>query len=331
MNQEETIPILPVPPWLEETLKSLLGHVERGSLGHAPLVYGPAGVGKHWLANTFAASLLCEQRSNAEVMACGECKSCQVFVNQTHPDFFRLEPEEGKVEIGVDQVRELIGQIALTPALGKYRVALISPAEAMNKNAANALLKTLEEPPNNVWVILVSHSPRKLLPTVLSRCQKVPVTSPDAERGQEWITKHSQAMDAQSVSLALALASGAPLLAMEHLELGRVDCAIEVLKVLEGIAGGGSVEPDLAQKWAGDARTIWISLSYWVSQLSLASQGLSVEPMVQALAHKTQGIDWSEVWGATLEATSMLDRPYRQDLLLSRWLLQFQLLTHESI
>lgn len=325
LNWAETL-----PEWLQPTLRSLVHSAEQGSLGHAPMIHGPMGVGKQPLANALAASLLCQHRDPASGMACGKCKSCQVLAHEAHPDFFRLAPEEDKSEIVVDQVRELINQVVLTPALGQHRVVIVSPAEAMNKNAANALLKTLEEPPSGVWLILVCHRPRKLLPTIISRCQRIPIAPPDLEIGRRWVVEQSGSEDPDRVSLALALASGAPFQALEHLLNGHVEQALDVLTTLETIAQGGTVAPGLAQKWAQEAGVIWNALAYWVSQLALASAGLNAHPAVQSLVNKAPEVNWSQIWDSTQDATAVLDRPFRQDLLLGRWLLQFQILTHSS-
>ena len=166
-------------PWLNVPTARLCDEFERGQLGHAPLLHGPQGIGKHALAHALASAILCHNRgvSTADTApqatggACGQCEACQMIAAGSHPDLFVVSVLEDAKEIVVDQVRALIEKVALTPAAGAHRVAVIESAELMNVNAANALLKTLEEPPNNVWLILVSSAPGRLPPTGWSLCQ----------------------------------------------------------------------------------------------------------------------------------------------------------------
>lgn len=141
-------------PW-QQALWSQLGG--RAQHAHAYLLYGPAGIGKRALAEHWAAQLLCQRPAAAG--ACGECKACQLLAAGTHPDYFVLEPEEAEKPIRVDQVRDLVGFVVQTAQLGGRKVVLLEPAEAMNVNAANALLKSLEEPSGDTVLLLISHQP----------------------------------------------------------------------------------------------------------------------------------------------------------------------------
>src|SRR3569833_523405 len=182
-----------------------------GRLPHALLLTGPQGMGKQRFAENWMAGLLCEA-PDAEGCACGVCRSCQLLAAGNHPDYRQLTPpEEGKV-IGVDQVRELIQYVALTPQYGRYKIALIHPADKLNINAANSLLKTHEEPPSHSLLMLVSARPRRLPDPVRSRCQLVHFSPPPDEVAAGWL--------AIQVSVAapgqlLKLADGAPLRALE--------------------------------------------------------------------------------------------------------------------
>jgi DNA polymerase-3 subunit delta' len=160
--------------------------IEAGRLPPALLFHGPEGVGKACLAHALASALICEQPCPA---ACGRCRSCRMLEHGTHPDLVhvsRLEknedtdhlvPEHPDVaeadlrgEILVDQVRHLLEFVPLLPRAGRHRVVIVDPAERLNDEAQNALLKTLEEPPARSTIVLVSASPHRLLPTVRSRC-----------------------------------------------------------------------------------------------------------------------------------------------------------------
>jgi DNA polymerase III subunit delta' len=232
--------------WNQPILDSLAGRLER--LPHALLVYGPRGVGKLALAERMAQLLLCEGKKRP----CGACDGCRWFLAGNHPDFRRLEPEalarepapeseEGptrktkqpSIEIKVDQVRELASFLYTGSHRGRLRVALAHPAEDMNENAANALLKGLEEPPAGAVFILVSHRPARLLPTIRSRCVAIPVGIPPRRQALEWLA----AQGVQDAERWLAYAGGAPLRAVELAAQGKVSLApVDTREALEPLA-----------------------------------------------------------------------------------------------
>jgi DNA polymerase-3 subunit delta' len=208
-------------PWHTQAATALLARKDR--LPHALLFCGPEGTGKLAFVEALAGALLCERRATGE--ACGKCASCGWMAQGSHPDFRRLEPEilsesldaeEGtekkkpSLEIKVEQVREIASFIAMTSHHGGAKLVLIHPAEALNVNAANALLKNLEEPPPGTHFLLVAHRWHQLLPTIRSRCERVMLPAPDREAARRWLAQQ-QLPDAE---LALAQAGGAPLLAL---------------------------------------------------------------------------------------------------------------------
>jgi DNA polymerase-3 subunit delta' len=213
--------------WNQPILDALAKRVER--LPHALLVYGPRGVGKLALAERISQFLLCESTTKKP---CDACDACRWFLAGNHPDFRRLEPEalakvplteveeeaparrtkQPSIEIKVDQVRELADFLYVGSHRGRLRVALAHPAEDMNENAANALLKGLEEPPAGALFILVSHRPAQLLPTIRSRCVGVPVPIPPRDTALAWLA----AQGVKDPQRWLAYAGGAPVRAMEY-------------------------------------------------------------------------------------------------------------------
>jgi DNA polymerase-3 subunit delta' len=198
-------------PWQMEKWQQLTQQVTQGWLAHALMLCGQAGIGKADFARQLAAFLLCEQRGE---QACGQCRSCLWLKADNHPDFFALAPEGSKY-IKVDQVRELIAWANETAHCeGGNKVILLSPVEAMNTAAANALLKTLEEPADGLYFLLVCHQRMMVPATILSRCQLLHFLIPDPEPAMAWLSQQVPGVD---VNVAWRLACGAPLVAASYL------------------------------------------------------------------------------------------------------------------
>jgi DNA polymerase III delta' subunit len=203
-------------PWQESSLRALLARRER--FPHALLLAGPAGIGKSVYAQALAQGLLCE--SPRDGLACGACPACNWFSQGNHPDFRQVvpaaveedeapEPAEGTREtdkkslvIKVGQVREVADFMSLSTHRAGFRVLVLRPAEAMQAAAANALLKTLEEPPPTTAIVLVSDRPTRLLPTIRSRCQKLTLGMPSREAALAWL--RAEGVEGAEEALALA-------------------------------------------------------------------------------------------------------------------------------
>lgn len=201
----------------------------RRQLPHALLLVGQKGLGKFALAREFAASLLCENAATGD-HACGQCMPCNWFSQGNHPDFRLLQPdalgeevevEEGKKkpsqQITIDQVRSLDEFLGVGSHRGGLSIVLVNPAEAMNRNAANSILKTLEEPPANTLFLLVSSEPSRLLPTIRSRCQAVPIGVPSLAAAIQ-VLREAGVGDAERW---LALSGGSPRFALEMATSGQ--------------------------------------------------------------------------------------------------------------
>lgn len=163
----------------------LIGRLQAGRLHHALLFEGPKGVGKATTARRLAKAAVCE----GDVPACGACGACQAVEAGHHPDVVWLSAEDGRktLAIPIDDVREVVRKLTYHRFSGARRTVIVDPAEAMLEPAANALLKTLEEPPEGTGFVLVTHNARALLPTLLSRCHRVRFGAVDEHLVAEWL------------------------------------------------------------------------------------------------------------------------------------------------
>ncbi len=220
-------------PWLNDHWSFFLQRLERDRLAHAILIQGPAGTGKTALARLMTARLLCREPLD---FACGQCRSCRLLAGAAHPDYFDLQPEEDSEVIKVDQVRVMTGKLDLTTSISERKVAYIHPAETMNAAAANALLKSLEEPVGNTVLILVSDNPGGLPVTIRSRCQAITINQPDPGIVQDWLVK-SSAQPAGRVREALQAAGGSPLRAAHYLASPELDAFSRVKAGLSSLLG----------------------------------------------------------------------------------------------
>lgn len=147
--------------------------VRSGRLAHAYLFAGPSGVGKRLFAVELAKALLCEDPPSSRLEACDACDACLQVEAGTHPDFFTAGRLEDNLEVIIDVIRELCRSLALKPARGRHKIAILDDADDLNEAAANCFLKTLEEPPPGSVLILIGTHPERQLATIVSRCQVV--------------------------------------------------------------------------------------------------------------------------------------------------------------
>jgi DNA polymerase-3 subunit delta' len=278
------LPWLALLPWQEAPLAQLVA--QRDQLAHAYLIHGPRGIGKHAFALGFAQALLCEA-PRPDGLGCGVCAGCRYAMAGAHPDLMRLEllqtdPDTGLLEavdqIAVDRVRALIDFAGITSHRHRAKVAVIAPADRMNPAAANALLKTLEEPPAGTYVILVSGAPGRLAPTILSRCRKLPAPRPSEAEARSWLAAQGVA----EPEIVLAQAGGAPLAALAHADAAVQDerrawiaalsepARLSVVKLAARIDAAGKDERRGRLAWAIE----W--LIAWTTDLARVASGAGV-------------------------------------------------------
>ncbi len=268
-------------PWQQDDWQRL--QRMRARLPHAILFHGAEGTGKVTFAERFAASLLCEQVLD-DGHACGTCESCGWFVQYGHPDYRRVRPDALETEaaddadteevgakkggkapskdIRIEQVRSLAAFMNVSTHRSGLRVVLLYPAEALNAASANALLKTLEEPPPETVFLLVTDRIDRLLPTILSRCRKFPLSSPDPAAAQQWLAAQGIGQPGRW----LAEQGGAPLAALQAAQGNDGGERDELFALLaKPAAGAALVVAERLQKAALAQLVAW--LQRWLYDL----------------------------------------------------------------
>lgn len=209
----DTVPLHEKFPWHTALEQKLVQALQKNHLPHALLLSGIAGLGKQHFAHTFARLVLCQQAQKTEV-CCEVCHACHLTKAGSHPDLMSVVPEQPGQAIKIDQIREVTHFVQETALQNGYRVIIIHPAHTMNMYAANALLKTLEEPTPQTLMILVCDQTDRLPATILSRCQKIIFSKPDTASALMWL-KEKIADDQVQYERLLTIADGAPLKALQ--------------------------------------------------------------------------------------------------------------------
>ena len=304
----------------------------KAMLPHAILLRGGAGIGKDDFALHLAQALLCHQAG--EESACGTCSSCLWFQEDAHPDFKCITPTDDsedtaskkktkKTQISVAQIRQLYAFLSLsTHQVQGKRIILISPAEALNLNAANALLKMLEEPPANTLFLLVTSQPQRLLATIISRCQVLNFSIPPKHDAIEWL-RSQQVSNPQTL---LTYAGGAPLAAL------RIEGQLAVnQQLIQQLSKGRKLDPfstaplflasgmeravDVIQKWIFDLLHFRLTntVHYHAQQLQA----------LQVLAKSVNLGGLLQFERSLLEAKKSANHPLSNEMQLEQLLLQY--------
>lgn len=241
-------------PWHVEPWASLTRDLTR--LPHALLLHGQNGLGKRAFAWRLAQFLLCAGRGTQNE-PCNTCASCARFAAGTHPDLLSILPLEESTVIAVDQIRAVRDFVVLKPHTSTRKLVIIEPAEAMNLNAANALLKVLEEPPPSSALLLITPQPRRLPATIRSRCAAVAFRPPETKLALDWLAQQGAA----APQTLLASAAGAPLRALAIARSSELKEQEQVAKDIEALRSGAEEPARCAARWKnyGAARTLeWL-------------------------------------------------------------------------
>lgn len=244
-------------PWLLASFEHLHKRAIQNTLHHGLLIFGPQGVGKSEFSKELANSLLC---SAVDKSRCGSCQSCKLYSAQSHPDLYRIETEK---QVGVDLVRDAINKLNTTAQLSGNKVLIIENADTMTDAAANALLKTLEEPTDNTFLLLICDKTEGLLPTIKSRCEKVPLACSNSDQCLAWLSE--QGFDSPNSKL-IELYKHSPLTLLSHLQKKEGLTFEGFMDSLMAIHSQQKTALQLAEEWQIDAHQIVHWMQNWVSE-----------------------------------------------------------------
>jgi DNA polymerase-3 subunit delta' len=251
-------------PWQAGAVSQLASAWGRGHFPHALLLHGPQGVGKHELAGWLAASVLCDVTSRG-LGRCADCAGCRLIAAGSHPDLLWVHPEQDKQQISVDQIRAVSERLHQTSYRQGYKVAVIEPAHQLTAAAANALLKTLEEPPPRSLLLLVSAQPSTLPATVCSRCQRLAIPRPASAAALAWLQQQQVSVDAS----LLEFAGGGPLRALAGAGASFTNLDQEMQRSLTELLRGDADVTQIASQWCKESlpdRLVWLDL--WLTSMA---------------------------------------------------------------
>jgi DNA polymerase-3 subunit delta' len=258
-----------LPPWFDAARAEIDAAIESRRLAHGILIHEDPGAGGALLARWIAQRVNCRDSQRAP---CGECQSCKWISLAQHPDVTLLEPAGDSTQIVIQAVRELSADLALTAHGTGTKVAIVSPADAMNPFAANALLKTLEEPPPRTMLLLVTSQPSRLLPTLRSRCSKLRLAAPPRAVAAAYL----EALRGSGPwGEALAATGAGPFALLDADPAAIAQLRADTVSTLAEIGRGNLQPPAVAERWAKSELGLRLSLlESWVTDRLLENDSI---------------------------------------------------------
>jgi DNA polymerase III subunit delta' len=317
----------PLLPWQKAQWRQLCGYIRQQRIPQALLITGNKGLGKRELAERFAAALLCHApKANGET--CGQCHGCKLHAAGNHPDLFVVSPEEPGKAIGINRIRELIVDTQLKPQYDAFRVVIIDPAEQLNRPAANAFLKCLEEPTERTVILLISAKPAKLPITITSRCQRLAVNPPDHTTVVAWL----QAQSVAEPEALATLAQNAPFAALHYADENALQTRNDCFKTWVDIAKHRISPIVIAEDWQKLPLPSLLSwLTYWLIDLIKCKfrKGDNLFPespfhaSLQELSGRLDLKDLYQLYDLLLAARERLDSQLNKQMMLEEILIQW--------
>jgi DNA polymerase-3 subunit delta' len=249
-------------PWFNQYLARL----DLESLHHAFLIGGKEGVGKKNFSLLLSQLILCKERN--KFMPCDGCQACKLFISSNHPDFYVIKMEEDKKKISINQIKELQTKFYESSFLGGNKIFLVELAEFLSNDAADSLLKILEEPPDNTYFIITSNRTKQLSATIRSRCSEVFISNPSVQEIEDWLNQENTSNS--DLKLALNLASGRPLKVKELLDDNILDSRNGFISEISQLIKQGKNIISLSEEWSKDPKALIFKLE-WMSNLVMDS------------------------------------------------------------
>lgn len=292
-------------PWNTDIWQGLVERYYGAGLPHASLLLGNEGTGKRPLAYRLAKFLLCKSvdKKTANISSyCDQCRSCQLMDAGSHPDYFVCDQEAKGKQIKVDAIRQLNDFLAKTPQISACQVVQVYPVEAMNPNASNALLKTLEEPSGESYLLLMAERLGAVLPTIRSRTQRINFHPPVMAQALPWLSQQMPNTPPEDLEQALRQCGGGPLKAQSWLRAGLLAQDAAYISLMQGWLGGSQQLQDSSKGLA--KFDLFDTISWWTGlSLDIMKVGMGAE--IQQLSHPQQA-EWLQQLAATVSRLKLL-------------------------
>jgi DNA polymerase-3 subunit delta' len=315
--------------WQQPAWQRFLTTKRQQKIAHAVTLCGVSGLGKHELSLHMAKAILC-LTPNDDGSQCNHCHSCQLFEAGNHPDHLVIEPEENGKQIKIEQIRHLKDKQQLTPTISRWKTVIITPADMMNVNANNSLLKLLEEPEENTFMVLVTAKFDRLPITVRSRCQQIHIKTPSMDETIQWLAENGKQTHTDPLfEQYYSLAKGAPLAITELMESDAVMQFQQVNNDLETLFKQRINPIETAGNWLNFDLSLLMQQCYQVVHQKVAERLTSNKNNVDSLSN-TQ--DWKIV-DCIVETTKLISSQnnVNKQLLLERFLVELNTIIHPEV
>ncbi|MGS2720068.1 DNA polymerase III subunit delta' [Paraglaciecola aestuariivivens] len=286
-------------PWFNELHLQLSQRLAKDKLHHALLFQGPIGLGKSALVQQFAEYILCANKQADKV--CGQCQPCLLNAAKTHPDLHIVESEK---QIGVDQIREAIKKLSGSAHMSGAKALIIEKAHKMTENSANALLKTLEEPTDQTYLLLTTDKPESILPTIKSRCEKLVLPKPNLSQTMAWVQSQ---FDGQVDKELASMFCHRPLALLAELQEQQDFSYQDFLEKIAKLQQGALSPLQLATSWQDNASKVLKWSQFWARQQCTVQANNSVWALHQQVVKGTQQLTNAGV-NKILILTELLDK-----------------------
>lgn len=309
-------------PWLDSIWHEWQASLQSGRFSNAAMLVAAPGLGGDQLIQAFSRATMCR---NYEHEACGFCHSCQLMQSGNHPDFHLVRPEKEGKAITVEQIRHCNRQAQESSQLGGLRLFVIEPADSMNESAANALLKTLEEPSSHCLFLLVTYRANGLLPTITSRCQQWHLIPPNSGLVASWLSEQTN----KSVpAFAAHINNNAPLTTLAFVDEGKDKLYLQLEQALADVIQGHGDALKLAKELSSDSIEKLTWLWYLLTDAQKVHFGVKLDQFTPGASRIAASSDYALLYNQA-HALSILIEQLREhiglnsELLILDWLFKF--------